>query len=175
MVLGLVSLAATVPLTATSVLSLQDQAQQRTGQDSGAAWMRNKAQIRARASRRTPEDQKPIFNDSCVVLRGGFLYVQTASPSPQKIHPFTGYYLPYPDADYDGIASTISDDPPQLNWIYIDTSTHQVRHGLRAEAEQGLTGPWGARVEPREKRVLWGGFEGFLAVETDESGLWACT
>lgn len=175
MVLGLVSLAATIPMTATSVLSLQDQAERTNEKDSGggtAAWMRNKAHIKTRATKRTPDDRKRLFQNSHVVLRDGLLYVQSECQQ-RALHPFTGYFVPYPDAGYEGIVSTISKYPPQLNWVYIDRSTWQVRHGLRAEAERGITGPWGVSVMDGERHVLWGDWEGFLAVETDEQGLWA--
>ncbi|KAK7734464.1 hypothetical protein SLS57_000158 [Botryosphaeria dothidea] len=176
MVLGLISLAATIPLTASAVLSLQENAEKCNDQESEGspkAWMRNKSHIRTRATRRTPEDRKPIFERSHIVLRDGLLYVQSKSQSSStSLHPFTGYYLPYPEAKYEGIVSTISNDPPQLNWIYVDPSTSQVKHGLRAQAEQGITGPWGARVVDGERHVLWNDWEGFLAVETGEPGLW---
>ncbi|KAH7026913.1 hypothetical protein B0J12DRAFT_771349 [Macrophomina phaseolina] len=176
MVLGLVSLAATIPLTASAVLSLQDQSERRTDQQSArdpSAWMRNKAHVKTRATERTPGDRKPIFEDSHVVLRNGLLYIQSPTQSPQiPLHPFTGYYLPYPGAGYEGIVSTISENPPQLNWIYVDPSTYRVKHGLRVEAERGVTGPWGARMVDGKRHILWRGWEGFLAVETSEPGLW---
>ncbi|OCL10623.1 hypothetical protein AOQ84DRAFT_211759 [Glonium stellatum] len=173
MVLGLISLAATVPLTVTSVLSLQSQAETRRSQGVDGAWKTNKSHLRARASNRTPEDRKPLFNGSKVVLRDGLLYVELQSCT-VKSHPFTGYFLAYPDSSYDGLVSTISNDPPQLNWIFLDTSSLQIRHGLRVEAEAGITGPFGVVMAPpsAERRILLEGWEGFIAVETNQPGLW---
>jgi hypothetical protein len=68
-----------------------------------------------------------------VVLRNNKLYVDTnistsgegATPG----HPFAGYYLPYPARQTrwkaeglkgKGFISTIMDDAPMLNWVYVD-------------------------------------------------------
>lgn len=40
-------------------------------------------------------------------------------------HPFTGYSLPFLNPDYLGLESTLSKDPPMLNWIYVDRETHE--------------------------------------------------
>jgi hypothetical protein len=69
-------------------------------------------------------------------------------------HPFAGYFFPYPDKDWgrqgEGLVSTISDKPPQLNWIYVDEKTGELKYGLRAEAEDHLVGPWDCtRIDKR--------------------------
>lgn len=140
MVLGLISLAATVPMVATSVLNLQSQAEHTKGHDNDADWKTDKGHMRCRPSGRTPDDRKQLFQDSKVVLRDGKLYVQLPSFNGARLHPFSGYFLPYPDSNFEGLVSTISNEPPQLNWIYIDMSSKifQICHGLRAEAEEGL-------------------------------------
>lgn len=176
MVLGLISLVATVPMVATSVLNLQSQAENTKSHGIDADWKTEKSHMKCRPSARTPEDRKELFNDSKVVLRNGKLYVQLPSYKGEPLHPFSGYYLPYPDSNFEGLVSTISDQPPQLNWIYLDTHSKisQISHGLRAEAEEGLTGPWGARVcSDGEIRFLMENWEGFIAVETEETGLWS--
>jgi len=59
-------------------------------------------------------------------------------------HPFAGYFFPYPDKNWgrkgEGFVSTISDEPPQLNWIYVDRDTHEVKYGNRAESEPHIIG-----------------------------------
>jgi hypothetical protein len=174
MVLGLLSLAGTIPMTATSVLSLQDKAERTKENGTDAAWKTDKCHMRCRPSARTPDDRKELFADSRVVLRDGKLFVQLSNYQGEPNHPFSGYYLPYPDSNFDGLVSTISDNPPQLNWIYLDKRTFQVSHGLRVEAEKhGFTGPWGARVcADGEIRFLMHNWEGFIAVETTEPRLW---
>lgn len=72
----------------------------------------------------------------------------------------------------EGMVSTISDDPPFLNWIYVDRHTHEVKYGVRSEAEPHLVGPFD--VTKTDKRLNFQGWEGFVAVEEkDGSGLWA--
>lgn len=177
MVFGLIALAGTIPMTATSVLSLQSQAETTKCNGTDTEWKTEKCHMKCRPTARTPEDRKKLFRDSRVVLRDGKLYVQLSSYVGKPNHPFSGYYLPYPNSNFEGLVSTISDNPPQLNWIYLDTNSSilQIRHGLRAEAEQGCTGPWGARLcSNGEIRFLMENWEGFVAVETDEEqGLWS--
>ena len=85
-------------------------------------------------------------------------------------HPFAGYYLPYPDSKYEGMVSTIVEDPPILNWVYVDAATHEVKYGVRAQAQPNMTGPFDCTKQDR--RVTFEGWEGFVAVEEAE-GLWA--
>jgi hypothetical protein len=159
MVLGLIALAGSIPMTATSVLSLQDKAENTKSSGIKAEWKEEKCHMRCRPTARTPNDWKDLFKDNQIVLRDGYLYVQLATYEGKPNHPFSGYYLPYPDSNFEGLVSTISLEPPQLNWIYFDTNNSRIRHGLRVEAEKGgNTGPWGARV---------------IAVETEEVGLWS--
>lgn len=77
--------------------------------------------------------------------------MQLASYEGERLHLFSSYFLPYLGSNFEGLVSTISDEPSQLNWIYLDTGSKifQISHELRAEAEEGLTGPWGARVMER--------------------------
>jgi hypothetical protein len=89
-------------------------------------------------------------------------------------HPFAGYFLPYPDQDWgrkgEGLVSTISNEPPQLNWIYVDQETYEVKYGPREDSENQLVGPWDCtRID---KRITLEGWEGFMAVEEGE-GSWA--
>jgi hypothetical protein len=89
-------------------------------------------------------------------------------------HPFAGYFLPYPDHDWgrqgEGMVSTISNDPPQLNWIYVDRDTCEVKYGNRAESEDHIIGPWD--VTKMDRRVMLTGWEGFTAVRYGP-GEWA--
>ena len=50
----------------------------------------------------------------------------------------------YPsEAQHLGMVSTIADDPPMLNWIFVDKDDHMVRHGGRQDTTGGHTvGPW---------------------------------
>lgn len=61
------------------------------------------------------------------------------------------------------MVSTISDEPPQLNWIYVDQDTHEVKYGNREESQGQVLGPWD--VSKMDRRVTLEGWEGFVAVE----------
>jgi len=109
-----------------------------------------------------------------VVLRDGRLFIttRTATAGVKRLpgHPFAGYFLPYPEQDWgrrgEGLVSTISDDPPQLNWIFVDELSHAVRYGPKVEAQGHIVGPWDCtRID---KRVTLEGWEGFVAVEEVE-------
>jgi hypothetical protein len=121
-------------------------------------------------------------------LTSSQLYVTTVNPKckfhgdgdqePGRLdedgHLFAGYFFPYPDKKWgrrgDGYVSTISEDPPQLNWIYVDKDTYEVKYGLRAEAEGHIVGPW--NCTPIDKRLMLDMWEGFTVVEEKEN-TWA--
>ena len=88
-------------------------------------------------------------------------------------HPFAGYFLPYPEHAWgrkgEGLVSTISNDPPQLNWIYVNIDTYQVKYGNRKESEDHHVGPWDCTKI--DKRLIFECWEGFMAVE-EEKGVW---
>jgi hypothetical protein len=68
--------------------------------------------------------------------------------------------------------STISDDPPALNWVFVDKDSHLIRHGSRGDTLGGHTiGPW-----KWSNDELWLTLEGrdaqFVAVK-QENKKWA--
>jgi len=69
-----------------------------------------------------------------------------------------------------GLVSTISQDPPTLNWIFIDRNTHEVKYGSRADASDHILGPWDWTDD--EVGLTMEGWEGFVAVE-EERDFWA--
>lgn len=62
------------------------------------------------------------------------------------------------------------DDPPQLNWIYVDKDTYEVKYGLKTDTIGHHVGPW--NVTPIDRRLNLDGWEGFTVVE-EEEGVWA--
>ena len=107
-------------------------------------------------------------------------YESDPNPDPERLdeegHLFAGYFYPYPESRWgrrgDGYVSTISDEPPQLNWVYVDAETYEVKYGLRVEAEGNITGPW--NCTPIDKRLMFEGWEGFTVVEEERgSNSWA--
>lgn len=123
------------------------------------------------------------FDGAYIVLKDNKLWIDTTGVARrQSLHPFTGYFLPYHnmaevwrEQGYvrgESMVTTISDDPPFLNWVYVDSKTHEVKYGVRDDAEPHLKGPWD--VTKADKRLTFEGWEGFVAVEeTEGSGLWA--
>lgn len=113
------------------------------------------------------------INGRQVVLSNGKLYISTSTfqpPDTNPPHPFTGYYLPYPSTNYEGLVSSISAaQPPVLNWIYVDQETYQVKYGVRVDAQPNLTGPFDCTKQDR--RMTFQGWEGFVAVNEGD-GLW---
>ncbi|RCI15073.1 hypothetical protein L249_6808 [Ophiocordyceps polyrhachis-furcata BCC 54312] len=97
-------------------------------------------------------------------------------PQPQlqstKGHKFCGYYFTYPSEEQHlGLVSTIADDPPMLNWIYVNRETREVEHGGRKQTLGHVIGPWGwSRDE--SFLTLQGDDEGFV-VREGEGGYWA--
>jgi hypothetical protein len=89
------------------------------------------------------------------------------------LHPFAGYYLPYPQAGYEGLVSTITDKAPIMNWIYVDKETYELKYGVRVDAQPNLTGPFDCTRQDR--RLTFEKWEGFVAVKIEEgedAGMW---
>jgi hypothetical protein len=90
-------------------------------------------------------------------------------------HPFTGFYLAYPDDNRPftrGLVSTISVDPPILNWIYIDKDTYELKYANRSGSMPHHVGSYDWTSEDDGSSITFDDFEGFLAVEEDNGG-WA--
>jgi hypothetical protein len=62
------------------------------------------------------------------------------------------------------------DNPPILNWIYVDKDTHEVKYGTKSESDGHKLGPWSCT--PVDHRVTFDEWEGFCAVE-ESPGQWA--
>ncbi|TKA75901.1 hypothetical protein B0A55_07210 [Friedmanniomyces simplex] len=133
--------------------------------------------------RRSP--RRIQFDGALIVLKDNKLYVDARKDAPgnKRYHPVTSYYLAWPHGDTaeewkklgyargEGYVTTINDEN-FLNWIYVDGETHEVKYGVRAEAEPHKVGPWDCTKV--ERRLTFEGWEGFVAVEEEEgSDLWA--
>ncbi|KAI1075013.1 hypothetical protein F5B20DRAFT_417518 [Whalleya microplaca] len=112
----------------------------------------------------------PLLEGRRVVLSGDKLYIDTGTNYDEPFgHPFAGYYLPYPDTKYSGLVSTICEEPPVMNWIYVDRETYELKFGTRPWAEPNWHGPFDCSRQDR--RLTFAGWEGFLAVK--EGDFWA--
>jgi hypothetical protein len=98
------------------------------------------------------------------------LYIDTGTHHDQVFgHPFAGYFLPYPESTASGLVSSISDDPPVMNWIYVDRWSYELKFGNRVLADDNWPAPWDCSRQDR--RLTFGSWEGFLAVK--EGNFWA--
>jgi len=91
-------------------------------------------------------------------------------PSPTMdppLHAFAGFYIQYPDENRSpperGLVSTISEDPPVLNWIYCDRDTYELKYGNRTQSITHHVGEWDWSED--EMRLLFDGWEGFVAID----------
>ena len=60
-------------------------------------------------------------------------------------HPCAAFYLSYPSELQPhprGLVSTVSKDPPMLNWLYVDKDSLELRHGNRTKSIEHVVGDW---------------------------------
>jgi hypothetical protein len=96
------------------------------------------------------------------------------------MHAFAGFYIQYPDESRcppeRGLVSTISDDPPMLNWVFVDRDTYEIKYNNRSGSIEHIVGEWDWTAD--ETHMLFQGWEGFVAVDEldgedeDESTPW---
>ncbi|EPE09031.1 hypothetical protein F503_06807 [Ophiostoma piceae UAMH 11346] len=92
--------------------------------------------------------------------------------APAPGHKFAGYYFTYPsDEAFLGLVSTIADDPPMLNWIYIHKDTGMMQHAGRKDTIGHLVGPWGW-TDDDQWLTLGGLATGFMAAEDEKAHTW---
>jgi len=176
MVFGIITLAATVPLLATSTVQLQNTVQDTkdgNGQASANSTKTNKCHVIVSPSPRMSSDIKNAVKDRRLILKDGAVKLSEQNEENPPHHKVTAYFLPFPNKEYDGLVSTI-DDQNMLNWVYVDADTYKVTYGTRAEAEKGhLTGPMGLTLmADGNSKITMDGWDGYMAVE-DGRGEWS--
>ncbi|KAF2874544.1 hypothetical protein BDV95DRAFT_450563, partial [Massariosphaeria phaeospora] len=104
------------------------------------------------------------INGRPVVLKDGKLWIDTGTSDGSPYgHHYAGYYLPYPDTSHEGLVTTITDEAPIMNWVYLDKDTYEVKYGVRLDAQPNITGPFDCTRQDR--RLTLDGWEGWCAVE----------
>lgn len=99
----------------------------------------------------------------------------TGWPVNSSHHPFTGFYIAYPDDDRPytrGLVSTISVDPPMLNWVYIDKDTYELKYASRSGSIAHHVGSYDWTGDEDGSCITFDEWEGFVAVE-EQPNLWA--
>ncbi|KAF1968938.1 hypothetical protein BU23DRAFT_572017 [Bimuria novae-zelandiae CBS 107.79] len=111
-----------------------------------------------------------------VVLRHGKAWVVPRDDGPKPapapkldppLHAFAGFYIQYPDEERSpperGLVSTISDDPPMLNWLYVDRQTYEIKYGNRSASISQIVGEWDWTQD--ESALMLNGWEGFVVID----------
>ncbi|KAM0802638.1 hypothetical protein BDR22DRAFT_802901 [Usnea florida] len=179
MVLGLLTAIAACPAIIGTTEAV------RSGQNKNAKEKHRGQKTNLIATCAKQSSQSAQINGGLVVLKNHKLYIQIAQdldvPPDDDLefeepagHPFAGYYLPHPQHNWgwqgEGFVSTIGPGPPQLNWIYVDKDTNEVKYGNKVEVGDHIVGPWNCTKVDR--RVTFEGWEGFLAVK-EKPDTWA--
>lgn len=139
------------------------------------------------ASSRSKSPGLSVLEDTMVTLGDDKLWIEPKStitnlPEGKTRHPFTGFYVAYPDDERGytrGLVSTISVDPPMLNWIYVDRDTYEVKYSNRSGSIAHHVGSFDWTTESEEDScITLDDFEGFVAVEEKagkdgKAGAWA--
>jgi hypothetical protein len=94
------------------------------------------------------------------------------SDAPVQGYRFLGWFFKYPSEEgHLGLVSMVSDEPPMLNWIFVDKDTHAVTFGGKKDTIDHVIGPWGWTADERFL-TLQGDHDSFVAVR-DEHGKWS--
>lgn len=154
--------------TAPALLGSQEAIRQGQSKDKREEHRARRCNLVASCVKPTPRSKE--IDGRPIVLRNGKLWIDANSEDGQPFgHAYAGYYLPYPDTKYEGLVTTITDVAPIMNWVYVDKVTHEVKYGVRADAQDNLTVPFDCTRQDR--RLTFDGWEGWCAVEEYE-GYW---
>ncbi|KAJ7606314.1 hypothetical protein B0H17DRAFT_1119707 [Mycena rosella] len=180
--LGIVGVAAgavAIPLaavsTATSVAAISQgtSAQQAGAQGGGGAEPKDDPRLAKFSLRASCDAAGKHLDGKIVVLRNRKLYLDDSDPAHRTFddgHPFSGFYLDYPDAKALGLVSTISKDPPELNWIYADNDTLELKYGNKTASKDHIHAPWDWTDD--QGALMLEDWEGFVALE-ESPGVWS--
>lgn len=84
----------------------------------------------------------------------------SSAAAPVQGHGFCGFYFAYPsEPGQRGLVSSVQDEPPMLNWIYVHADTGRLEHGARKDTLGHVVGPWG-----------WSADEAFLTLRGARGG-----
>ncbi|KAG8417556.1 hypothetical protein J3458_005052 [Metarhizium acridum] len=86
-------------------------------------------------------------------------------------HKFCGFHFKYPgEEQHLGLVSSIQDEPPMLNWIYVNRDTRALEYGARKDTVGHIVGPWGWSEDERFL-TLDGTAGGFVARKQEHNGV----
>ncbi|KAI9877088.1 MAG: hypothetical protein M1830_004834 [Pleopsidium flavum] len=175
MVIGLLTLAA-IPTT----IGVAEGVSHQRRQNADAADEKRMAKFHVDVYCDAKSSRREEVHGKRLVLRDDKVYIDDADASKRSrpAHPVTAFYIAYPDEERAptlGLVSTIADDPPMLNWIYVDKETLELRYGNRTQSREHHVGPWdwtkGEDGEGDGEGLVFEGWEGFVVVEEGD-GKW---
>ena len=111
-----------------------------------------------------------------LVLRDDRVFIDEIDPSARTKESYTAraFFIQYPDGERvpleRGIVSHVRDDPPLLNWLYVDKETMELRYGNKSVSIDHHVGDWDWTEDDRSG-LIFEGEECFTAIET-EDGSW---
>ncbi|KAK5198197.1 hypothetical protein LTR92_002442 [Exophiala xenobiotica] len=73
------------------------------------------------------------------------------------------FYIEYPDNE-------VRDDPPLLNWLYVDKDTMELKYGNKSASIEHHIGPWDWAED--EKIITFDKSKGFTAVQDPKTRRW---
>lgn len=158
--------------------------QRRQNEDSSNQTRMMKFHLDVHLDARTSRSKSPAAKlaNRIVTLRDDKLWLdptdhETGQPADETKHPFTGFYVAYPDSDRSytrGLVSTITRDPPVLNWIYVDKDTLECKYASRTGSIAHHVGSFDwTTEEPVDSAVTLNDWEGFVAIEEPGGKGWA--
>ena len=110
-----------------------------------------------------------------LVLKDGKVFlgpIEALNPCEQG-YVAEAFYIEYPDTERVpvplGLVSQVADNPPLLNWLYVDKDTMELRYGNKSTSIVHHVGPWNWTED--EEGITFDETEAFTAVET-ERGQW---
>ncbi|KAL6886153.1 hypothetical protein HDV57DRAFT_515325 [Trichoderma longibrachiatum] len=149
-------------LAITAIPTVTGVGQAVSAQKKANAANKEKEKFRLTAIVEGDSEDEDYETDFCV-LKDGKLQVNVPLDTEFPGYAFCGYYFTYPSEEkHLGLVSTISDDPPMLNWIYVNKDTHAVEYGGRKDTLGHVIGPWGWS-EDEKLLTLQGNGECFVA------------
>ncbi|KAJ7023848.1 hypothetical protein C8F04DRAFT_1047764 [Mycena alexandri] len=181
-VVGVSAGAVAIPLSAvsasTAVAAISQGASQQSGAGGGGGGEPAKddprlAKFSVKVSCEDPGRLGKELDGKIVVLRNKKLYLDDSDPQHRMFedgHPFSGFFIDYPVGKKElGLVSTISKDPPELNWIYADSDTLELKYGNKTASEHHIPGPWDWTDD--QTALTLDEWEGFVAAE-ESPGVW---
>ena len=69
-----------------------------------------------------------------------------------------------------GLVSQVRDDPPLLNWLYVDKDTMELKYGNKSASIEHHVGPWDWTED--EKTITFDESKDFTAVQDPKTRRW---